>query len=61
MLHRRAMKSLIFISLISFVLSSCYRYYPPYNNFKPYRRVYATTPRVLLLVPQQWLQLVALC
>ncbi|CEK11789.1 C-OmpA-like family protein CmpA [Legionella hackeliae] len=44
MLHRHAMKPLIFISLISFVLSSCYKYHPPYNNFKPYRRTYVTTP-----------------
>lgn len=44
MLHKHAMKFLVFISLISFVLSSCYRYNPPYNNFKPYRRAYVTTP-----------------
>lgn len=44
MLYKRAMKAVVFISLISLMLSSCYRYHPPYNNFKPYRRAYVTTP-----------------
>ncbi|KTC87107.1 C-OmpA-like family protein CmpA [Legionella brunensis] len=44
MFQKRAMKPLVFISLICLALSSCYRYHPPYNNFKPYRRVYVTTP-----------------
>ncbi|WED43316.1 C-OmpA-like family protein CmpA [Legionella cardiaca] len=44
MLYQRAMKPFVFMSLISLALSSCYKYHPPYNNFKPYRRVYVTTP-----------------
>ncbi|MDI9819779.1 MULTISPECIES: C-OmpA-like family protein CmpA [unclassified Legionella] len=36
-------RHLAFISFLSLALSGCY--HPPYNNFKPYHRVYVTTPQ----------------
>lgn len=42
MTYKSSIGHLALISLLSMVLSGCF--HPPYNNFKPYRRVYTTTP-----------------
>ncbi|KTD22122.1 outer membrane protein, OmpA family protein [Legionella lansingensis] len=44
MLRKSSVRPLAFIGLMSLALTSCYKYHPPYNNFKPYHRVYVTTP-----------------
>jgi outer membrane protein OmpA-like peptidoglycan-associated protein len=44
MLQQSSIGRLACISLLSLSLSACYKYYPPYNNFKPYKRAYYSTP-----------------
>lgn len=41
MSHKSSLGHLAFFSLLSLAMSGCF--HPPYNNFKPYRRVYETT------------------
>ncbi|KTD16856.1 C-OmpA-like family protein CmpA [Legionella jordanis] len=44
MLRKSSIGHLALISLVALVLNGCYRFHPPYNNFKPYKRAYVTTP-----------------
>ncbi|KTD27932.1 MULTISPECIES: C-OmpA-like family protein CmpA [Legionella] len=47
MSHKSSIGRLAFVSLLVLAFSGCF--HPPYNNFKPYRRVYTTTPPATIL------------
>ncbi len=47
MSQKSSLRRLALVSLLSLALSSCF--HPPYNDFKPYRRVYTTTPPAAII------------